>query len=124
MTRSTLYDRPANDFVMWLPRARWPGSAGSWCDRMTSLSSVIASRRSRSTPRCPGRPESIEAVVERVVRLGFEVRVDLRADSGERFAAQITRRDAADLQLSDGETVFARAGQHSSVIDREIVAAV
>ncbi|WP_407636733.1 TOBE-like domain-containing protein [Intrasporangium oryzae] len=67
--------------------------------------------------KVPGSPGVIEAVVERVVRLGFEVRVELRADSGERFAAQITRRDAFDLELHTGETVFARAAHRSSVIE-------
>jgi sulfate transport system ATP-binding protein len=55
-----------------------------------------------------GSPGVIEAVVERVVRLGFEVRVELRADSGERFAAQVTRAEADGLALVPGETVFAR----------------
>jgi sulfate transport system ATP-binding protein len=54
-------------------------------------------------------PGVIPAVVERVVRLGFEVRVELRADSGERFAAQITRAEADELHLTPGERVFARA---------------
>ena len=65
----------------------------------------------------PDSPGVIDAVVERVVPLGFEVRVDLRADSGERFAAQITRRDAAELQLREGETIHARAIGRSSVVD-------
>ena len=46
----------------------------------------------------------VAAVVERVVPLGFEVRVDLRTDTGEHFAAQVSRRDAAQLQLRAGET--------------------
>ncbi|WP_460965544.1 TOBE-like domain-containing protein [Pedococcus soli] len=51
----------------------------------------------------------VESVVERVVRLGFEVRIDLRADSGQRFAAQVTRGQADVLGLQVGETVYARA---------------
>jgi sulfate transport system ATP-binding protein len=59
--------------------------------------------------RVGASPGVVEAVVERVVRLGFEVRIDLRTDSGVRFAAQVTRAEADALGLEDGETVFARA---------------
>jgi sulfate transport system ATP-binding protein len=59
----------------------------------------------------------VAAVVERVVLLGFEVRVDLRTVEGERFAAQITRREAAQLQLREGETIHARSVGRSSVVD-------
>ena len=52
--------------------------------------------------RVPGSPGVVEAVVERVVRLGFEVRVELRADSGERFAAQVTRAEADRAALRAG----------------------
>jgi sulfate transport system ATP-binding protein len=51
----------------------------------------------------------IAATVDRVVRLGFEVRIELTADTGERFAAQVTRAEADRLALVNGETVFARA---------------
>ena len=43
------------------------------------------------------------------MRLGFEVRIDLRTDAGVRFAAQVTRAEADVLGLVEGETVFARA---------------
>ena len=43
------------------------------------------------------------------MRLGFEVRVELRTDSGERFAAQVTRAEADRQHFEPGETVFARA---------------
>jgi sulfate transport system ATP-binding protein len=49
-------------------------------------------------------------VVERVVRLGFEVRVDLRdVTTGERFCAQVTRGDSEALHLLEGDFVRARA---------------
>ena len=48
-----------------------------------------------------------EAVVDRLVRLGFEVRVELRhADSDEHFFAQLTRAEAADLNLEVGDKVW------------------
>ena len=49
------------------------------------------------------------AVVERVVYLGWEVRVDLRRDGdGERMSAQVTREVADALGLVTGGTVFVR----------------
>ena len=60
-----------------------------------------------------GTAESLgvtRATVERVVYLGFEVRVDLRNEAtGELFSAQVTRGDSAALHLEAGETVYARA---------------
>jgi sulfate/thiosulfate transport system ATP-binding protein len=60
-----------------------------------------------------GTAESIgvvRATVDRVVALGFEVRVELTsAATGRPFTAQITRGDAEALDLRDGDTVFVRA---------------
>ncbi len=119
----TLYDRPANDFVM-----SFLGSVSRLGDQIVRPHDIALDRdRQRALALDAAVPASagvIGAVVERVVRLGFEVRVDLRADSGERFAAQITRRDANDLRLAAGETVFARVDQHSSIVERMAIAGV
>ncbi len=119
----SLYDRPANDFVMG-----FLGSVAQLGGELVrphdiALERDLAVARALDA-RVPGSPGVIEAVVERVVRLGFEVRVDLRADSGERFAAQITRRDATDLALVAGETVFARAAHRTSVIELDPALAI
>ncbi|WP_330476106.1 sulfate/molybdate ABC transporter ATP-binding protein [Terrabacter sp. C0L_2] len=112
----TLYERPANDFVMG-----FLGSVARLGGQLVRPHDIVLDR-DRATAlaldaKVADSPGVIDAVVERVVPLGFEVRVDLRADSGERFAAQITRRDAAQLQLREGETVHARAVARSSVVD-------
>jgi sulfate transport system ATP-binding protein len=50
------------------------------------------------------------AVIDRVVVLGFEVRVELTAaTSGTPFTAQITRGDLEALGLKEGDTVYVRA---------------
>jgi sulfate transport system ATP-binding protein len=56
------------------------------------------------------RPDGLatEAMIERVVHLGFEVRVELLLASGERVWAQTTRDRAAELELVDGEILYAR----------------
>ena len=50
-----------------------------------------------------------EATIDRVVRLGFEVRVELVRAGGERIAAQLSRDEAAGLELERGQTVYVRA---------------
>ena len=42
------------------------------------------------------------------MRLGFEVRVELRDDSGAEFTAQLTRGDVDALSLHEGDVVVAR----------------
>jgi sulfate transport system ATP-binding protein len=56
------------------------------------------------------------ATVERVVMLGFEVRVELTsAATGGSFTAQITRGDAEAQGLKEGDTVFVRATRVPSI---------
>jgi sulfate transport system ATP-binding protein len=114
----TLYERPANDFVM-----SFLGSVAALGGQLVRPHD-IALERDHATALAldasePGSPGVVTAVVERVVPLGFEVRVDLRAATGERFTAQITRRDAATLALQAGETVHARAAARSTVVDHD-----
>ena len=52
----------------------------------------------------------VRATIDRVVVLGFEVRVELTsAATGGPFIAQITRGDAEALGLKAGDTVYVRA---------------
>ncbi|MDG4667594.1 TOBE-like domain-containing protein [Mycobacterium sp. 236(2023)] len=52
----------------------------------------------------------VEATIDRVVKLGFEVRVELTdATTGAPFTAQITRGDSEALGLTAGDTVYVRA---------------
>ena len=47
-------------------------------------------------------------MVERVVYLGFEVRVDLVRSDGTRVWAQVPRDEAERLELESGQIVYAR----------------
>ena len=49
-----------------------------------------------------------EAWVDRVVHLGFEVRVELVRADGEKLWAQITRERCEELELAGGEIVYVR----------------
>ncbi len=49
-----------------------------------------------------------EALVERVVHLGFEVRVELKLHDGREIWAQVTREEAHQLELSEGQILSVR----------------
>jgi sulfate transport system ATP-binding protein len=52
----------------------------------------------------------VRATIERIVVLGFEIRVELtNAADHSAFTAQITRGDAEALGLKEGDTVYVRA---------------
>jgi sulfate transport system ATP-binding protein len=48
------------------------------------------------------------AKIMRVVHLGFEVRVELEIDDGERVWAQITKAQLEELELEEGQSVYLR----------------
>ena len=49
-----------------------------------------------------------EAQIERIVRLGFEMRVELVRDDGERLHAQLTRDEADSSSSATGDIVYVR----------------
>jgi sulfate/thiosulfate transport system ATP-binding protein len=51
---------------------------------------------------------AVEALVRRVVHLGFEVRVELVLPDGRDVWAQVTRETAAELELAEGQILAAR----------------
>ena len=60
----------------------------------------------------------MRATVDRVVALGFEVRVELTsAATGGPFTAQITRGDSEALALKEGDTVYVRATRVPAIAD-------
>ena len=89
-----LYDAPANDFVM------------SFLGPVTRLGGEVVRPHDIDLVSQPG-PDTVEATVVRVVRLGFEIRVDLEIDGDEAWV-QLTRSSAEKLSLTEGATVFAR----------------
>ena len=118
-----LYDRPANDFVM-----SFLGSVARVNGQLVRPHDIVLDRDRERAVRADaavhGSPGVIAARVDRVVRLGFEVRVELSADSGERFAAQVTRAGADALQLQPGETVHARVTRGTDITETEPALAI
>jgi sulfate transport system ATP-binding protein len=104
-----VYDTPANAFVM------------SFLGAVSSLNGSLVRPHDIRVGRNPdmkfaaddGTAESpgvVRATIDRVVMLGFEVRVELtNAATGGPFTAQITRGDAEALGLKEGDTVYVRA---------------
>src|SRR3954469_13387057 len=56
-----------------------------------------------------------EATVEKVVHLGFEVRVQLALAKGGHLEAQLTKREAERLELLEGQRVFVRPSRLTEV---------
>jgi sulfate/thiosulfate transport system ATP-binding protein len=88
-----LYERPANGFVMSFlgPVARLDGELVRPHDLHLSAEP---------------RPGALEAMVVRIVYLGFEVRAELQLADGSPLAVQLTRDDAVGLELAGGDIVW------------------
>jgi sulfate transport system ATP-binding protein len=90
-----LYEQPANEFVM---RFIGPVSelSGRWI-RPHDVEILLEP--------CDG---AAEAMIDRMVHLGFEVRVELSLGDGESTWVQTTRGRADELELSEGQIVWLR----------------
>lgn len=103
-----LYDRPANSFVMSFlgPVAKLNGILVRPHYIRVGRNADLARAAAEGTGETTG---VTKATVDRVVYLGFEVRVELTsAATGEQFTAQITRGDAEALGLREGDPVYVR----------------
>jgi sulfate transport system ATP-binding protein len=90
-----LYDQPANEFVM-----SFVGPVNHVGDAFIRPHDVeILLEPNGSTQ---------EAMIERLVHLGFEVRVELVRDDGEQLSAQLTREQIEPLELQRGQIVYVR----------------
>jgi sulfate transport system ATP-binding protein len=99
-----IYDEPASDFVMGFvgPVSRLDdGRLIRPHDLTVSLTDDGA--------------DAIEAMVERVVHLGFEVRLEIELPGGTRASAQLTRAQAEQLELARGDIVYVRSPPPAAV---------
>jgi sulfate/thiosulfate transport system ATP-binding protein len=90
-----LYERPANPFVM-----SFVGSVNRLGEEWVRPHDVELLLEAREG--------STQAIVERVVRLGFEVRIALTLADGEALSAQLTRAEVEELDLREGDIVHVR----------------
>lgn len=90
-----LYEHPANEFVM------------SFVGPVNRLGDTWIRPHDLELRLEPNGTTS-EAMIERIVHLGFEIRVELVLDDGRHVSAQVTRGEAEELELRQGQIVFVR----------------
>jgi sulfate transport system ATP-binding protein len=95
-----LYESPANEFVM------------SFVGPVNRLGQTFV-RPHDVDVRLEPDAGSSEAMVERLVHLGFEVRVELLRDDGQHLLVQLTREDAEQLELEQGQIVYVRPSRET-----------
>jgi sulfate transport system ATP-binding protein len=96
-TPRELYEHPSNEFVM------------SFIGPVNRLGDALL--RPHDIQILSGgdfASGTVEALVRRVVHLGFEVRVELTLPDGRDIWAQVTRETAAELELAAGQILSAR----------------
>jgi sulfate/thiosulfate transport system ATP-binding protein len=99
-----LYDQPANEFVM-----TFVGPVNRLGDAFIRPHDVELLLEPNGTTQ--------EAMVQRLVHLGFEVRVELVRDDGEVLSAQLTREQVEALELLPGQIVYVRPTRQTIFAD-------
>ena len=95
-----LYEEPANEFVM------------SFVGPVNRLGETFVRPHDVDILVEPDAGSS-EAMVERVVHLGFEVRVELVRHDGEHLTVQLTKEEAELLELERGQIVYVRPSRET-----------
>ncbi len=90
-----IYENPVNEFVM------------TFVGPTTRMGEAFV-RPHDIELRAESNGVTSAATVERLVHLGFEVRVELEREDGEKLSAQVTREVADDLGLAPGSSIFVR----------------
>jgi sulfate transport system ATP-binding protein len=91
-----LYEHPANEFVM-----SFVGPVNRFGDELIRPHDIeVLVEPNGSTE---------EAMIDRVVHLGFEVRVEFTLNDGSQAWSQLTREEADQLELEQGQIVYVRA---------------
>ncbi len=93
-----LYEHPANQFVM------------SFVGPVTRIDEGWIRPHDLDILTEP-HEGAVEAMIERVVYLGFEVRVELVRTDGSHVWAQVPREQAAEHELEQGQIVYVRPGR-------------
>jgi sulfate transport system ATP-binding protein len=102
-----VYDKPANDFVMG-----FLGPVSEIEGRLVRPHDV--------TLLLEPADDAIEAMVTRVIVLGFEVRVELELPEGEVARAQLTRAQADELEIGNGDIVYVRPPQAQPAAEKPL----
>jgi sulfate/thiosulfate transport system ATP-binding protein len=100
-TAGDLYDHPANEFVM------------SFVGEVNRLGEHFVRPHDMEVVLDPDE-RTEEALVQRIVALGFEIRVEFVLGDGTEVWAQLTRAELQRLELREGQIVHLRPGQTKS----------
>jgi len=92
---SDLYEHPANEFVM------------SFVGEVNRLGDHFVRPHDMEVLLHPSERTS-EAMIERIVPLGFEIRVEFSLADGGEIWAQLTRAEIEELELREGQIVYVR----------------
>jgi sulfate transport system ATP-binding protein len=95
-----LYETPANEFVM------------SFVGPVNRLGQTFVRPHDLDLTLEPDAGSS-EAMVERVVHLGFEVRVELVRDDGQQLLVQLPKEEAEQLEIERGHIVYVRPSRET-----------
>ena len=96
-----VYEEPANEFVM-----TFVGQAHRLGDTFVRPHDLEVTLEPNGATR--------EVMIERVVHLGFDVRVELVDGAGERLSVQTTRDRAELLELAPRQIVYVRPTRHTT----------
>lgn len=91
-----LYDHPVNPFVM--------GFLGD----TTRIGEHLVRPHDIEVLRVKNGYDALEAVVQRVIGLGFHSRLEVVLSDGAESTVQLTRAHARQLELTVGDTVYLR----------------
>lgn len=100
-TANDLYDHPANEFVM------------SFVGEVNRLGDHFVRPHDMEVVLDPDE-RTEEALVQRIVALGFEIRVEFALGDGTEVWAQLTRAELQKLELREGQIVYLRPAQTKS----------
>jgi sulfate/thiosulfate transport system ATP-binding protein len=104
-----LYDHPANEFVM-----SFVGEVNRLGDHFVRPHDITVSLDREAGDE--------EAMVQRIVALGFEIRVELVLGDGTEVWAQLTRSELQRLELREGQIAYLRP-RHTKRFGGEAIAA-
>jgi sulfate transport system ATP-binding protein len=97
----TVYEEPGNEFVM-----TFVGQAHRLGDAFVRPHDLEVTLEPNGATH--------EVMIERVVHLGFDVRVELVDGDGERLSARTTRDQAELLELAPSQIVYVRPTRHTT----------
>jgi sulfate transport system ATP-binding protein len=98
-----IYDKPATEFVM------------NFVGPVTRVGGRLVRPHDVQVLNDPAEAAS-PAVVQKLLRLGFEVRLELLPEEGEMIVAQLSKSEADMLELAEGDIVHVRLDPTAPIV--------